>query len=90
MTKKELAISIRNETGYPISEIKAIIEAMTTAIGNSLIHGEQVKIQDFGTFKTKEVSSKGFINISTGEYETTRSYTRISFIPCTELKEALK
>lgn len=90
MTKKELAISIRNDTGYPMSEIKEIIESMTTHIGNSLIHGEQVKIQEFGTFKPKEIASRKFKNIATGEYEETSSHKKINFIPCLELKQALK
>ena len=54
MNLEELTNEVKNQTGYKKKDIKLIVDAITTCIGNSLIDGEDVHIYKFGTFKVKK------------------------------------
>lgn len=90
MTKKELIKFVAIETGFSNDDISHILDSITTAIGNSLIEGEEVKITEFGTFKLKKYSPRNNINIATGEKRLTKQCHLIKFVPCLELKNAVK
>ena len=90
MTKKELIRFVAIETGFSNDEVSNVLDSITTTIGNSLIGGEEVKISEFGTFKIKEVASRRNINIATGEEQYTRESHVIKFLPCGELKNAVR
>lgn len=86
----ELANLIKKETGYNKKDIKNIIDAMTTCIGNSLIDGEDVHIYKFGTFKLKHYDERKIRNITTGKVQIASGYNKIVFEPTRELKKAIK
>lgn len=90
MTKKELIKFVAIETGFSNDDISYILDSITTTIGNSLIEGEEVKITEFGTFKLKNYSPRNNINIATGEKRLTKRCHLIKFVPCLELKNAVK
>lgn len=90
MTKAEIIKIIHNETGYSSREVSEIIDSFTTVIGNALIHGDTAKVTEFGTFKTKETAPREIVNIYTGKSQLTKIRRKIVFIPCTELKNAVK
>ena len=90
MNTDELIKKIVADTGSSNEEVEAILDSMTTIIGNTLIEGSDVKLNSFGTFKSQEWVSRKIKNIITGEYTYTKPSHRIIFKPSTELKEAIK
>lgn len=90
MTKKELIRYTSLDTGLSQEDVEAMLDSITTVIGNALIIGEDVKITEFGTFKIKEVSARRNTDISTGETRITKISHVIKFVPCIELKNAVK
>lgn len=90
MNLDELTMQVKKQTGYKKKDIKVIVDAITTCIGNSLIDGEAVHIYKFGTFKVKNIKGRQIRNISTGELTWANDYNKIIFEPTGELKEAIK
>ena len=90
MNTKELVRRIVKETGHSNEEVTAILDTMTTIIGNALIDEEDVRLTAFGTFKNQEWKSRKIWNVGTGEYMNTKPSHRIVFVPSYELKDAIK
>lgn len=89
MNLQELTKKVKEETGYSKKEIKEIIDAATTCIGNSLIDGEDVRIYKFGAFEIRHFGARNVRSIKTGEIINARGYNKIVFVPTGELKEAI-
>ena len=89
MNLRELTTKIKEETGYSKKEIKEIIDAATTCIGNSLIDGEEVHIYKFGSFEIRHVGARNVCSIKTGKIINARDYNKIVFVPTGELKQAI-
>lgn len=51
----------------------------------SLAEGEQVKIKDFGVFKTVTVEQRKSVNVSTGEEHIIPSHRKVVFVPAKEI-----
>lgn len=85
-----LATNIRNQTGYAKKDIKIILDAFTTCVGNSLIEGEDVHLYRFGTFKVKQIKGRNIRNVVTGELSWARDYNKIVFEPTGELRNAIR
>lgn len=89
MNVDKLATQIKKETGYSKKDIKIIIDALTTCIGNALIDGDDVRIYKFGIFKVKNIKGRKIRNIQTGEIQWAKDYNKIIFEPTGELKSAI-
>lgn len=89
MTRKELLLFVKRDTGYSIPEIAEILDSITTNIGNTLIDGEDVRIEEFGSFRVKDTPQRRICNVNTGEYQMTKPHKRIEFKPCKELHDAI-
>ncbi len=90
MTTRELIILVKRDTGFEESEIKEILESITTNIGNCLVKEEDVKVTNFGTFNIKRHTPRRIVNIATGEEDVTRGSNYIKFNPCKELRDAVR
>lgn len=90
MNLEELTNEVKNQTGYKKKDIKLIVDAITTCIGNSLIDGEDVHIYKFGTFKVKNIKGRQIRNVKTGELQWASDYNKIIFEPTGELKRAVR
>ena len=58
---------------------------MLAAVSEALSEGEQVKIKDFGVFKTIAVDARKSVNVSTGGEHTIPAHRKVVFVPSREI-----
>jgi integration host factor subunit alpha len=66
-TKKQIARSIRQQTGIPIGQSYQLVETTLETIKNTLASGEDVMISGFGKFKVNEKAARRGRNPQTGK-----------------------
>lgn len=67
MTKTELINEVANRTGSTKKDSEAAVNAMLSAITESLVRGDKVSIVGFGTFEVRDRKEKQVINPQTKE-----------------------
>ncbi|MDE6006852.1 MAG: HU family DNA-binding protein [Muribaculaceae bacterium] len=61
------------------------IKEFFSIISQALSEGEQVKIKDFGVFKTILVDERESVNVSTGEHHIIPAHRKVVFVPAKEI-----
>lgn len=61
------------------------IKEFFSIISQALSEGEQVKIKDFGVFKTVVVDQRESVNVSTGERHLIPAHRKVVFVPAKEV-----
>ena len=72
-------------TGDSRKQSEDFIKEFFGAISAALANGEQVKIKDFGAFKTTLVGARKSVNVSTGEDHEIPAHYKVSFTPSKEI-----
>lgn len=90
MNKQELLNEVESKTGYELDVIDEILDSLTTVIGNSLIDGNDVEIEDFGIFQNKTWKGRNIKNVNSGKITKTQDSRVIRFQPTKELRDAIK
>ena len=90
MTRKELISAIAADTGATLVQTEALLSATTEIITNSLIDGQSVMLQNFGTFEVKEKKERLSVHPKTGVRTLTPPKMQVNFKPSTILKEEVK
>ncbi|MGN0236609.1 MAG: HU family DNA-binding protein [Lepagella sp.] len=72
-------------TGDSRKQSEDFIKEFFGAISAALANGEQVKIKDFGVFKTTLVGARKSVNVSTGEDHEIPAHYKVSFTPSKEI-----
>lgn len=67
MTKTELINEVANQTDSTKKDAEAAVNAMLSAITESLVRGDKVSIVGFGTFEVRDRKEKKVINPQTKE-----------------------
>ena len=67
MNKRELLNAVADRAGMAQKNVKGIVEATFDVIAEALVNGEQVKVQEFGTFLTMQSKARNHRNMFTGE-----------------------
>jgi DNA-binding protein HU-beta len=67
MNKTDLVNSIAKQTGLSKSKSNEVIDALVSAVTESLSNGEKVTLVGFGTFTTSEREARKGRNPKTGE-----------------------
>ncbi|NOZ91885.1 hypothetical protein GM182_06565 [bacterium 3DAC] len=67
MDKKTLVKAIAEKTGLPQKQVKAVIDAFTEVVMETLKKKEEVKLTGFGTFTVAERKERTYINPQTKE-----------------------
>lgn len=67
MNKADLVNSIAERTGLTKTKSNEVINAITSAISESLTNGDKVTLVGFGTFTTSERNARRGRNPKTGE-----------------------
>ncbi len=89
MNKAELVEEVAAEVGLTKKDVNNVVDAMTSAITNSLARGERVTLVGFGTFQVQRRKARQGVN------PQTRSRIRIpakdvpKFKPGRSLREAV-
>lgn len=90
MNKNELVKSVANRAELSQKDAKKAIEAVFSAIEESLAKGEKVQIIGFGTFEVRSRAARKGRNPQTGK-EITIPATKVpAFKSGKELKDAVK
>ena len=58
MNKAELVAAVAEKTGFTKKDAETAINAVLTAVEDSLVEGEKVQLIGFGTFETRERKSR--------------------------------
>ena len=67
MDKKTLVKTIAEKTGLPQKQVKAVVDAFTEVVMETLKKKEEVKLTGFGTFAVAERKERTYINPQTKE-----------------------
>lgn len=65
------------------------IKELLAVISEALTEGEQVKIKDFGVFKTIPVEARKSVNVSTGEEHEIPAHRKVVFVPSKEIADLI-
>ena len=90
MYKREIIDMINRETGYTKKDIKEILDLTLDIITKTLLEGEPVVMNKFGTFRIGEVSEHiGRSPLDSTEFIKVDGYKKVSFKPSVTLKRQL-
>ena len=90
MNKKELLTTIRSKSCCGIDLIDAVLKALTDVIAEELKDGGEIRLQDFGTFKSEPRPPRQGRNPQTGQLLTIPAKTVVKFKPANAFKEAIQ
>ena len=86
-TRIDLANTLRNRFGLTAADSYRMIDIIFDEIGQSLIHGEEVKIAGFGTFKILAKSARIGRNPKTGVPAVISARRVASFRPSNDFRK---
>ncbi|WP_214484564.1 HU family DNA-binding protein [Bacillus sp. SM2101] len=90
MNKTELINSVSEKAELSKKDAGKALEAVFSAISNTLQNGEKVSLLGFGTFEVRERSARKGRNPQTGEEIEIAASKAPAFKPGKEFKEAVK
>ena len=89
VTKADLISIISSNTGLSAKESKNSLDAVLTAIKESLVQGKKVQLTGFGTFKVSPRGAHNGRNPQTGEPLVVPACNQPTFSAGSDLKEAV-
>ncbi len=90
MNKNELVNNISNESGLTKKDVETVVNGVLDEITSALKQNDKVQFVGFGTFETRERSSRTGRNPQTGEQIEIPASTVPAFRAGNKLKEAVK
>ncbi|EIT84178.1 DNA-binding protein HU (DNA-binding protein II) [Fictibacillus macauensis ZFHKF-1] len=90
MNKNELVTNISEKSGLTKKDVETVVNGLVDEITGALKEGQKVQFVGFGTFETRERSSRTGRNPQTGEEINIPASTVPAFRPGNKLKEAVK
>ncbi len=86
-TRVDLADALRDRFGLTGADAYKMIDIIFDEIGQSLVHGEEVKISGFGTFKILSKPARIGRNPKTGVPAVISARRVASFRPCVSFRK---
>jgi DNA-binding protein HU-beta len=90
MNKNELVMNIAEKSGLTKKDVETVVNGVVEEITEALTNGDKVQFVGFGTFETRERSSRSGRNPQTGETIEIPASTVPAFKAGNKLKEAVK
>lgn len=90
MNKAELVEKVAGEAGLTKKDVNNVVDAMTSAITDSLAGGEKVTLVGFGTFQVQKRKARQGVNPQTGEKISIPAKDVPKFKPGRSLREAVE
>ncbi len=90
MNKNDLVNNIAEKEGLTKKDVESVVNSLLTEITDALKEGDKVQFVGFGTFETRERSSRTGRNPQTGETIDIPASTVPAFRAGNKLKEAVK
>jgi DNA-binding protein HU-beta len=89
MNKAELVEEVAAEVGLTKKDVNNVVDAMTSAITNSLARGEKVTLVGFGTFQVQRRKARQGVNPQTRARISIPAKDVPKFKPGRSLREAV-
>lgn len=89
MNKAELVEEVAREIGLTKKDVNNVIDAMTSAITDTLAKGERVTLVGFGTFLVQKRKARQGVNPQTGDKINIPAKDVPKFRPGRALREAV-
>lgn len=89
MNKVELVEFVASEARLTKKDAQTAVDAMLSAMADSLSRGEEVKLVGFGNFVVKTRNARKGVNPATGESIEIPAAKAIGFKPAKSLKDRL-
>ncbi|THB70555.1 MAG: integration host factor subunit alpha [Desulfobulbaceae bacterium] len=86
VTRKELAETVSEKLGYPISTCSDIVDSFFSTVKSSILEGSSIKLVHFGTFLVRDKHPRKGRNPRTGESITIKKRQIVSFRPSKKLR----
>lgn len=90
MIKNDFIKELSAVSGLTKAESAKAVEGMMKVMKDAFINGESISLRGFGTFDVKTMTGRKGRNIQKGEIIDLPDTRRVKFVPCVELKNALK
>ena len=90
MNKAELVEKVAGEVGLTKKDVNNVVDAVTSAITDSLAGGEKVTLVGFGTFKVQKRKARQGVNPQTGQRISIPAKDVPKFKPGRSLREAVE
>lgn len=90
MNKAELVEKVAGEVGLTKKDVNNVVDAMTSAITDSLAGGEKVTLVGFGTFQVQKRKARQGVNPQTGAKISIPAKDVPKFKPGRSLREAVE
>ncbi|MGM7703730.1 HU family DNA-binding protein [Pseudalkalibacillus sp. Hm43] len=90
MNKNDLVNNISEKAGMTKKDVETVVNSLLTEITDALKDGDKVQFVGFGTFETRERSSRTGRNPQTGETIDIPASTVPAFRAGNKLKDAVK
>lgn len=88
-TKKDIVKEVAARTGFDISSVKDIVQAVFDAMCDGLAQDGNIEIRNFGIFKVKSTPARKARNPKTSEIITVPAKKHISFKPGQLMKKRI-
>ncbi len=89
MNKAELVEKVAGEVGLTKKDVNNVVDAVTSAITDSLAGGEKVTLVGFGTFQVQKRKARQGVNPQTGEKISIPAKDVPKFKPGRSLRETV-
>ena len=89
ITIQELVDLLSEKTSVSKQQAENFIKSLFAVIEENLLVGEQVKINNFGTFKLQWNEPRKSVNVNTGEEFIIDGFHKLNFIPEQKLKDTV-
>lgn len=90
MNKAELVEKVAGEVGLTKKDVNNVVDAVTSAITDSLAGGEKVTLVGFGTFQVQKRKARQGVNPQTGKKISIPAKDVPKFKPGRSLREAVE
>ena len=90
MNKAELVEKVAGEVGLTKKDVNNVVDAVTSAITDSLASGEKVTLVGFGTFQVQKRKARQGVNPQTGQRISIPAKDVPKFKPGRSLREAVE
>ncbi|MBA7713013.1 DNA-binding protein HU [subsurface metagenome] len=90
MNKAELVEKVAGEVGLTKKDVNNVVDAVTSAITDSLAGGEKVTLVGFGTFQVQKRKARQGVNPQTGQKISIPAKDVPKFKPGRSLREAVE
>lgn len=89
VTIQELVAALAVKKGISKKDAELFVRTVFDIVAAHLKEEKSVKIKGFGTFKLVEIESRESINVNTGERILLNGYTKVSFTPDADMRDAV-